>query len=1517
MSNPEIMDTPDSCDIAIIGLAGRFPKSPDIDRFWRTLEQGVEGVSHFSDEEIEVEMSPEDLANPNFVKAKAILDDVEMFDASFFDISAREAELMDPQHRLFLECAWTALENAGCDPERYKGLIAVYAGSSLNTYILSRLPYLASLGQPLDSFQLSIANDKDHLATRVSYKLDLRGESLTVQTACSTSLVAIHLACQSLLSGQCDMALAGGVSVQIPQKTGYLYQEGMVSSPDGRCRAFDHRARGTVAGNGVGVVALKMLSDALRDGDYIHAVIKGSAINNDGHLKMGYTAPSVEGQAGVIAKALAMAGGDADSIGYVEAHGTGTPVGDPIEVEALTRAYRQYTSRKGFCALGAVKSNIGHLDAAAGVAGLIKTTLVLKRGMIPPTLHFEKPNPAIDFAESPFYVNNKLTEWNAGPARRRAGVSSFGIGGTNAHVILEEAPPRRSSGRTRPLQLLTISARTAQALDRRAEALAARLEEEPEIDLADVAYTQNAGRRQFNHRSFALAHSVAEAVTALRSARPKAALGEGKQTRIAFMFPGQGSQSVNMARELYLSEAAFSKRLNHCAAILKENEGIDLLSLVYPNSDRPNSDRPNSDRPGRKDEAAINLARPENTLPALFAVEYALAAMWMDWGLRPAAMIGHSFGEYVAACLAGVFSLEDGLRLAAARGRLMKRLEPGGMLDIRLSESELKDVLGPRLAIAAVNSDDRTVASGPLREIERLESFLDAKRIGFRRLDVPFAYHSPMVKPIAAGMRELIGGIELNAPSIPYISSLTGDWISPQQATDPGYWADQMLHPVRFAAGVERLIEIEPPALLEAGPGQTLTAMAKRLLRKSRDIRALPSLGHSAEPDSSGRAAGVFRTLGELWLAGAKIDWEAFHREERRQKTPLPTYPFERKRYWIDLPSQKSASQPASLPTSMKAEENVSLSRGHEVDRHEVDRHEVDRSMLPQEFTAPRNGIEGKLAGIWGEALGLEGIGVTDNFFDLGGDSLLATQVFARLKQEFNADLNLQEVLSRQTIAELATLPALRGEGSPNNSSIRRIPRNGHLPLSYAQQRLWFIDQSAPGSAVFNLGYATRLTGDLDIPALKRSLDEIVNRHESLRTTFPIVEGVPAQVIAPPSGMRLARVDISELPEAEIEARVEAVAREEARRPFDLSEGPLVRATLLKLSGRQSALLISTHHIVTDGWSFGVLTRELVELYRAFAKGEDSPLAPLPIQYADYAYWQRERLDGDIAASQLAYWKRRLGGAPPILNLPLDRPRPPKRSFRGETLQFTIGAEITRDLRAFAHREGVTLFSLLLAAFQALLGRYSGQEDIVVGCPVAGRVAVETEGLIGLFLNTLALRANCSGRIPFRQFLRDVSQTALEAFSNQDLPFDKLVEALQPVRSLGHTPIFQVFFNFQNTPAQPVEVEGLTITRLEFDNGATSFDLILNMAESGERLSGAIQYGADLFDQSTISRMANRFERLLADVTARPDARLDSLEIHTAEERIERERQAVEDAKRNRASLRAAKRTPIKSQSNV
>lgn len=1495
-----------SCDVAIIGMAGRFPGSKNINAYWQTLKEGIERISFFSDDELEVEnMSAEDLGNPNFVKARAILEDIDLFDASFFNISARSAQWMDPQQRLFLECAWSALEDAGYDVSAYKGAISVYAGTSLNTYILSRLPYLASMEDAMDAFQLAISNDKDHLATRVSYKLNLRGESLTVQTACSTSLVAVHLACQSLLSGQCDMALAGGVSIQVPQKTGYLYQDGMISSPDGHCRAFDDKARGTVRGNGLGIVVLKLLSEAIKDGDHIHAVIKGSAINNDGNLKVGYTAPSIEGQSSVIAKALAIAGIEADTINYVEAHGTGTPVGDPIEVEALTRAYRQRTDRKQYCALGAVKTNIGHLDAAAGVAGLIKASLALKHKHIPPTLHFERGNSAIDFANSPFYVANKLTEWEAGSAPRRAAVSSFGIGGTNAHAILEEAPQRSESGKSRPWQILTLSAKSVQALNDKTAHLASHLEQNPQINLADAIYTCNAGRQQFAYRRFVVARDRAEIIEGLNKfaqASQQSTKPVMRESRLAFLFPGQGAQTINMAKSLYESEPEFRKHVDSCARILKETFSADLLGLLYPTEQKAA-------------EAALKLAQPENTLPALFAIEYALAQLWISFGAQPFAMIGHSYGEYVAACLAGVFSVEDGLKLAVARGRLMQRLDAGAMVAIRLSHAETEEFLNNDLALAAINSERSTVVSGPVAEIEKLEARLAERQVGYRRLDVPFAYHSAMIEPIIADFTALLSKMKFEAPKLPYISSMTGNWIQANEATDPAYWANQMRRTVRFGDGIETLIKAKCDLFLEVGPGQTLCALVKQRSGRGKDFQIVASFDTASAASSGG--AGIMKAFGQIWQAGAVIDWPSFYRNEKRQRVALPTYPFERQRYWIETRGLQNSFMPAGkLEADQYAAGKIDAHPAMTAGDDSAVRHDVERARMSEAFIGPRDEIESKLATIWGDVLGLKGIGIHDSFFDLGGDSLMATQVYARVKQSVAPAASLQDVLAHQTIAEFAEVARAQSSSEQaaetrSPSPIQPVSRASELPMSFSQQRLWFVHQSAPQSPVHNLGNAIRMTGDLNVAALERSLAEIVRRHESLRTRFANNEGRLVQIVEPSIEITLPLHDLTAEPEAEREQRVLQLASDEAQRPFALERAPLMRASLIKLADKEHVALFCMHHIVCDAWSFGVLVREIAALYEAYSNERPSPLPELPIQYADYAAWQRQHLQGEALDAQLGYWKRKLGGQLSRIRLPFDRPRPETQTFRGANQPFAFEPRLTEALNALARREGVTLYTLLLAAFNVLLNRYSNQDDIIVGSPIAGRNSVETEGLIGLFLNTIALRSDCSGDPPFDRFLKDVRETALNAFANQDLPFEKIVEAVQPERSLDHNPIFQVFFNFQNTPMRPLEIEGLSLARMDFDNRAVGFDLILNIVEDDARLTGAVQYSTDLFDASTIKRVIGHLERLLESITASPDARLSRLEIFTD---AEKQRQSNEEAAieaSNRASLKRARRRSI------
>lgn len=878
-------------DIAIIGLNGRFPQAKDINSFWHNLKNGVESISFFSEEELlESGISSDLIKNPNYVKAGAILSDVEMFDASFFGFSSKEAELIDPQQRLFLESAWEVIESAGYDPEKYSGSIGVYAGTSSNTYLLSNIYPKLDAEDLAGAYQLMLSSEKDFLPTRVSYKLNLKGPAVNVQTACSTSLVAVHIACQSLLNGECDMALAGGVSISIPQKAGYLYSEGMIASPDGHCRAFDAKAEGTLAGSGLGIVLLKRLEDAIADKDYIHAVIKGSAINNDGSVKVGYTAPSTEGQAAVIAQAQAVAEVDTQSITYIEAHGTGTKLGDPIEIAALTKAFRQSTEKKQFCAIGSLKTNIGHLDAAAGVGGLLKTVLALKHKLIPPSLHFEGSSPNIDFANSPFYVNTALSEWNSNGNPRRAGVSSFGIGGTNAHVILEEAPSPTPSGYSREQHLLVISAKSSSALEQATVNLGKHLKENPQTNLADVAYTLSCGRRAFEHRRMLVCQSTESAAIALGDVDSQNILTNSvgaTDKPVVFMFPGQGSQYVNMALELYETESLFREQVDLCAEILKPELELDLRQILYPQAEKTQI-------------AEQELQQTAIAQVAIFVVEYALAKLWQSWGVSPQAMIGHSIGEYVAATLAGVFSLEAALRLVAARGKMMQQLPNGTMLSVPISAEEVEPLLTAEISIAAINESSRCVVSGSTEAIEILESKLASQSIEFRRLHTSHAFHSQMMESILDKFKQRVEQESLKAPQIPYISNLTGDWITEAQATDANYWVQHLRQTVLFAQGIEKILSNPEQVLLEVGPGRTLSSLTKRHPAHNQEQLVLTSLRHPKEEKSD--VTCLLTTVGNLWLAGVNVDWLAFYSQEERYRVPLPTYPFERQRYWISPP---------------------------------------------------------------------------------------------------------------------------------------------------------------------------------------------------------------------------------------------------------------------------------------------------------------------------------------------------------------------------------------------------------------------------------------------------------------------------------------------------------------------------------------------------------------------------------------------------------------------------------------
>ena len=928
MNQPEEPQQYNDNEIAIIGMSGRFPGAKNVEDFWDNLKNGVESISLLSDKQLSKSgVAPEILNNPNYVKVNSMVSDIDMFDANFFNYSPREAEEIDPQQRLFLECAWEAIESSGYNPENYEGSIGVYAGGGLPTYLMYNLEDQDFILLGNRYFTQMVGNDKDYLATRTAYKLNLTGPALNIQTACSTSLVAVHLACQSLLNGECDMALAGGVSIQIPQNVGYLHQEGLIGSHDGHCRAFDARSSGTVFGNGVGVVLLKPLQDAIADGDCIHAVIKGSAINNDGSLKLGYTAPSVDGQAAVISEAQAVASVTPETITYIEAHGTGTELGDPIEIEALTKAFSEHTDKKQFCAIGSLKTNVGHMNTAAGIGALIKTVLTLKHNLIPPSLHYEKPNPQINFSDSPFYVNSTLSEWKRNGTPLRAGVSSFGIGGTNSHVVLEEAPSqvKEEDDLQRPVHILTLSAKTPTALADLVDSYHHYLETNLDLDLGDVCYTANTGRVHFNHRLAVVAEKQTELTKKLRQFKLEdkvEGICSGKllinatAPKVAFLFTGQGSQYVNMGKELYEQAPVFRAALDECEEILEELGVNSILEIIYPEGGETSP-----------------LDQTAYTQPAIFAIEYALAKLWESWGIKPDVVMGHSVGEYIAATVAGIFSLEDGLKLIAARGRLMQQLPAGGeMVAVMASEAKVKKLLRPyaeKVAIAAINGPKSVVISGEATAVREIVSSLESEKIKTKQLQVSHAFHSPLMEPMLAEWEAVAKELTYHQPEIPVISNVTGT-IADKSITTAKYWVDHVRLPVRFTEGMDALQKQGVEIFLEVGPKPILLGMGRRCLPKDVGVW-LPSLRpehiplqSSLERARSEDFSQMLSSLGELYVRGVKVDWVEYDGEYSRQKVILPTYPFQRQRYWIDNYSRGRNSVSVSSNNGFVTEEGTS-----------------------------------------------------------------------------------------------------------------------------------------------------------------------------------------------------------------------------------------------------------------------------------------------------------------------------------------------------------------------------------------------------------------------------------------------------------------------------------------------------------------------------------------------------------------------------------------------------------------
>ncbi len=1307
--------------IAVIGMAGRFPGSNSVAEFWRNLSSGTELIVDVGEQDLAAnQVTDRALESHSYIRRAAIMDGIDEFDAEFFGFNNQAARTLDPQHRLFLQTAWHALEDGGYDPADYDGSIGVFATSSASGYLLHNLmshmspASIIGEGATFEMVNLSLHNDKDHIATRVAHQFDLRGPALAVQTACSSSLLAVHLACQSILNGESDMALAGGSSIRVPHQVGYWHQAGAMTSPSGHCRPFDVRADGTIFGSGVGVVLLKPYEDALEDGDRIHAVIRGSAVNNDGATKMNYAAPNATGQAEVIAEAHAIAEVDASSISYVESHGTGTPLGDPIEIEGLRQAFDlAEEDRQGPCVVGSVKSNIGHLEVASGIASLIKTILCLKHKALPATLHYTAPNPELHLERGPFEIRNTLSDWEwDGP--RRAGISAFGVGGTNVHMIVEEAPnaaaPLPSSGP----QVLTLSARTPESLVAARKQLAAELSADESIDIADVAYTLS-GRRRDNFRMAAVVNDRRHATEVLGADEHDnvftgQAVGASGDDRIAFLFPGQGAQHVGMAKGLYETEPVFAEHFDQCMTLFDAELGIDLRETILTGSPR-------------------ELERTDRTQPALFSVEYALAKLLESRGVQPAALAGHSIGEYAAATFAGVFDLPTAVKVVSMRGRLMNSAPRGVMVAVPLSPADVAQYLSGEVDIATVNEPGGCVVAGSADAIDEFSDRLEEQGIAARRVRTSHAFHSRLMDSVIGEFTSFLSRQTLNEPRIPMLSNVTGTWMSAAEATNPATWARQIRATVRFADEVGALLENSARVLVEVGPGGTLTSAASRHPRWSSDHRAVRPMRHHAQNRDDRDA--FLLALGQLWSAG--LDVELADSSTRSPvRISLPGYPFARQKHWVTPNGAVMNAGGTGLPEA---------GGGHVA--------------TGSASSGGRTSVESTLQRIWAQCLGLDSVDRSANFFELGGDSLIAISVAMTATNE-GLELTPQDLYENQTVAALAGALSSR---YASNGLARHAPGDVELPPTPPNITA-FLDNGLTDSGHWRTPILLRLRSDVPAETVGEVLTALVNHHDALRVSLVHRAGIWEQQFGEPVesfDLLTATVSDNGDREATRSAALEILNAQIAG--LDLTAAPLV-ATFIETPGDQPSYLgLSLHGMVADNQSRDVL---LTDLFTAFAQR----LADKPIELqATAATWHEWSVRCAGLATHPAvldsreYWLDAVN-APNLRLAYQDAGRPASTDL--VRVAAGLSSDQTTQFEDARRRLGFSVEHLLLTALGRTVAGAAGNGVIGVDLSGQGRSVlrpdIDPRRTVGSFSTVypVALRCEKISDLPVRALVGEV-----------------------------------------------------------------------------------------------------------------------------------------------------------------
>jgi phthiocerol/phenolphthiocerol synthesis type-I polyketide synthase E len=1449
--------------IAVVGMAARFPGANTLSAFWDNLRRGEESIVTLSEDDLLAEGIPEKaLANHAYVRRAALVDGIDEFDADFFGFTPQVARSTDPQHRLFLQTTFHAIEDAGYDPANIEGSVGVYATSTTSGYLLHNIMsnhdpnVVMGQGITFDMVNLSLQNDKDYLATKVAHAFNLRGPALSVQTACSSALVAVHLACQSILNGECEMALAGGASLRIPHHVGYWYAPGSMVSPTGHCRPFDVRSDGTIFGSGVGVVVLKSLQDAVDDGDRIHAVIRGSALNNDGATKMTYAAPNAAGQADVIAEAQAVADVDSSTVSYIETHGTGTPLGDPIEIEGLRQAFEvSEETRSGPCYVGSVKSNIGHLESAAGIAGLIKAILCLKHRAIPATLHYTSPNPELHLDRGPFKVRSEYGPWEWDGVLR-AGVSSFGVGGTNAHVVLEEAPAVPASTPTPGPQVLLMSARSTDALQQSRSALAAELSS-AEVSMADVAYTLTR-RRKDDVRMAAVVKDQQDAITVLAAAEHdnvvivESAPSTDNSDHVVFLFPGQGAQHIGMARGLYESEPVFAEHFDRCAAGFGDELGVDLRAEIFEGTAR-------------------NLERTDRTQPALFTVEYALAKLIETYGVRPAALAGHSIGEYVAGTIAGVFDIETAIKVVSMRARLMHAAPRGVMVAVALSPDALAEHLNGDVDIAAINEPGGCVVAGSEESIRQFSDHLTEQGIVARRVRTSHAFHSRLMDSMIPEFTGFLSRQTLHEPQIPLLSNVTGTWLAANEATNPATWARQVRSTVRFSDEVDVLLADPNRIVVEVGPGGTLTASATRHPRWSSGHRAVRLMRHHAQNRDDRDA--FLLSLGQLWSAGVEVDWAPLRSGQPGQLVTLPGYPFERQRHWIEHRVTSGWASEAAVTNGAAAPAGA-----------------ADATNAAKNGQSP---MEATLQRIWGQCLGLSSVDRKANFFELGGDSLVAISVAMTASNE-GLDLTPQDLYDNQTVAALAkALTARYAAGGLGRQSLSDVTHPPVPPnISY------FLEHGVKERGQWRVPLLLRLRADIQVDDVRSVLTAVTNHHDALRLRLVERAGTWEQVVGEPQ--ELVELATRSLPEdvspGSVQER-EALLRilNEQIGEQDLSSPPLSATYVLGVPGGSCYLAISLHAIAADIASRETLVADIFTAFGQRLAGQEISLETVTTSWTEWSQRCAALAVHPAVVESRDFWLETATAASlPVANREISEAPGIADLVR---LSSALTVSETTEIDDARRRLRVPIEEMLLAALSRTIATTVGDGSVAVDLGGPGRSVlkpdVDLRRTVGSFTTVYPVALNCAkgDGAGAKQLLEDV-RGRLNAVPHYGIGYGLLRYLYAPTaRLLGATAPADVFFSYIGAiPDLPALGDDVAV-QFDSDTALPVREVIPGLGHAIEfrvfRSAGVLHldwwYDTRRVDAATVQSLADGFSRtlleLIREAVAEDDVDADSDEM--------------------------------------